>query len=64
MSAVIIGTGDQPGQPYYSCTDLEVVTVNGYYRGFPQMYNSCSGSTLVTRSVNQRGVSAARPAVI
>jgi hypothetical protein len=41
---VIIGTGDQPGQPYYSCTDLEVVTVNGYYRGFPQMYNSCSGS--------------------
>ena len=41
---VIIGTGDQPGQPYYSCTDLEVVTVNGYHRGFPSMYNSCSGS--------------------
>jgi hypothetical protein len=40
----IIGTGDQPGQPYYSCSDLEVVTVNGYHRGFVQMYNSCSGS--------------------
>jgi MYXO-CTERM domain-containing protein len=42
---VIIGTGDQPSQHYSSCTDLEVVTVNGYHRGFPQMYNSCSGST-------------------
>lgn len=42
---VIIGTGNKPGQVYYSCTDLEVVTVNGYYRGFAQMYNSCSGST-------------------
>jgi MYXO-CTERM domain-containing protein len=41
---VIVGTGDQPGQLYYSCTDLEVVTVNGYHRGFPTMYNSCSGS--------------------
>ncbi|MFN0091637.1 MAG: hypothetical protein ACKVWR_15415, partial [Acidimicrobiales bacterium] len=41
---VIIGSGDQPGKPYYSCTDLEVVLVNGYHRGFPQMYNSCSGS--------------------
>ncbi len=40
----IIGTGDQPGQPYYSCTALEVVTTNGYHRGFPQMYNSCTGS--------------------
>jgi hypothetical protein len=30
----IIGTGDQPGNVlYFSCTDLEVVTVNGYYRG-------------------------------
>ena len=41
----IIGTGDQPGQPYYSCTALEVVNVNGYHRGFSQMYNSCTGST-------------------
>jgi hypothetical protein len=41
----IIGTGDQPGRTYYSCSDLEVVTVNNYYRGFAQMYNSCSGST-------------------
>jgi chitodextrinase len=41
----IIGSGDQPGGVlYFSCTDLEVVTVNGYYRGFTQMYNSCSGS--------------------
>ena len=41
----IIGTGDQPGGVVYSwCTDLEVVTLNGFYRGFAQMYNSCSGS--------------------
>jgi chitodextrinase len=41
----IIGSGDQPGGIlHFSCSDLEVVTVNGYYRGFTQMYNSCSGS--------------------
>jgi hypothetical protein len=42
---IIIGTGDQPGQMYFSCTDLEVVAVNSYHRGFAEMYNSCSGST-------------------
>jgi len=41
----IIGTGDQPGKPYSSCSDLETVTQNTNHRGFPQMYNSCSGST-------------------
>lgn len=42
----IIGTGDKsPTQLYSSCTDLEVVTVNGSNRKFPQMYNSCSGSS-------------------
>jgi len=40
----IIGTGDQPGTIFSSCSDLEVVTQNGYHRGFAQMYNSCSGS--------------------
>jgi len=42
---LIVGTGDQPGKRYYSCTALEVV-VNTYYQtGFPILYNSCSGST-------------------
>jgi hypothetical protein len=43
---IIIGSGDQPGGVlYFSCTDLEVVAGDGYYRGFPQMYNSCSASS-------------------
>ena len=43
---VIIGTGDKPGGPFYaSCTALETVLVNSYGRGFPHMYNSCTGST-------------------
>ena len=42
----ILGSGDQPGGTLYaSCTALEVVTQNTYLRGFPQMYNSCTGST-------------------
>lgn len=42
----IIGTGDIPGGPFRSsCTPLEVVTQNTYNRKFPQMYNSCTGST-------------------
>jgi hypothetical protein len=43
---VIIGTGDKPaGQFETSCSALETVVQNTYHRGFPQMYNSCSGST-------------------
>ena len=42
---VILGTGDQPGQLYASCTALEVVVQNTYHRGFPIVYNSCTGST-------------------
>jgi len=42
---IIIGTGDKPGQWYASCTALETVLVNTYHRGFPHMYNSCTGST-------------------
>jgi hypothetical protein len=38
---VIIGTASRPGHIAYSCTDLEVVTINDYYRGFPEMYHSC-----------------------
>jgi hypothetical protein len=37
----IIGTGDRPGEPAYSCTQLEVVVQNNYYRGFAAMYHSC-----------------------
>jgi hypothetical protein len=37
----IIGTASRPGAIAYSCTDLEVVTVNSYCRGFPEMYHSC-----------------------
>jgi hypothetical protein len=40
----IIGTGDQPGTLHASCTALEVVTQNTYHRGFPILYNSCTGS--------------------
>jgi hypothetical protein len=42
---IIIGTGDQPGKLYFSCTALEVNVQNTYHRGFAQMYNSCTGST-------------------
>ncbi|HWI14670.1 MAG TPA: hypothetical protein VNT02_10475, partial [Burkholderiales bacterium] len=41
----IVGTGDQPGRPYASCTALTVV-VNSYHQsGFPILYNSCTGSS-------------------
>jgi len=43
---VIIGTGDTPGGAFQSsCSSLETVVQNTYHRGFPQMYNSCTGST-------------------
>lgn len=42
---VIIGTGDTPNKWYASCTALETVVQNTYHRGFPVMYNSCTGST-------------------
>jgi len=51
---VIIGAGDKPGCTpsnivsgicNFSCTALETVMVNSFNRGFPQMYNSCTGST-------------------
>ena len=42
---VIVGTGDQPGATYASCSDIELEVNNYYQRGFPIMYNSCSGST-------------------
>lgn len=38
---VIIGEGSRPNDPVYSCTTLEVVVVNSYHRGFPEMYHSC-----------------------
>jgi hypothetical protein len=42
---VIVGTGDQPKKHYYSCTPLTVVVNTYYQKGFPVLYNSCSGST-------------------
>lgn len=42
---IIIGTGDQPNKLFSSCSSLETVVQNTNQRGFPQMYNSCSGST-------------------
>jgi hypothetical protein len=42
---VIVGTGDQPNQIYSSCTALELPVQNTYHRGFPIIYNSCTGST-------------------
>jgi hypothetical protein len=42
---LIIGTGDVAGTLSTSCSALEVVTQNTNLRGFPQMYNSCTGST-------------------
>jgi hypothetical protein len=44
----IIGEGDRPGyapdgRVVWSCTQLELVLVNGYMRGYPQMYHSCGG---------------------
>ena len=44
---IIIGTGDQAGTPktiFSSCSSLEVVLHNHYQKGFPTIYNSCSGS--------------------
>lgn len=48
----IIGSGDQSGCSsagtppcYSSCSDLETVTQNTGQRGYPQMYNSCTGSS-------------------
>lgn len=40
---VIIGEGDRPGKKVYSCTQLEIVLVNGYHRGIVTMYHSCGG---------------------
>jgi hypothetical protein len=42
---IIVGTGDKPGMFYSSCSSLETVVQNTFQRGFPQMYNSCTGST-------------------
>lgn len=41
----IIGTGDQPGALFSSCSTLELPVQNISQRGFPMMYNSCNGST-------------------
>ena len=41
---VIVGTGDQNGTNYSSCSSLELPVQNYRQRGFPVMYNSCTGS--------------------
>jgi hypothetical protein len=51
---IIISAGDEPGCTasnsasglcHSSCTALETVVQNTFQRKFPQMYNSCTGST-------------------
>jgi len=42
---IIIGAGDQPGTVQSSCSTLELPVQNYHQKGFPMMYNSCSGST-------------------
>jgi hypothetical protein len=37
-------TGDQPGRLFASCEATEIVVQNVDHRGFPMMYNSCTGS--------------------
>lgn len=39
----IIGEGDRPGVPAYSCTQLGLVVQNSWHRGYAQMYHSCGG---------------------
>ena len=42
---VIIGEGDQLNENEVgSCTDLEIVIFNGYFKGYPQLYHSCGHS--------------------
>jgi hypothetical protein len=41
---VIVGTGDTPDKWFNSCTALELPVQNTYHRGFPIVYNSCTGS--------------------
>jgi hypothetical protein len=47
-----ISAGDNPGcttsdntNCNSSCTDIEIVTINSNYHGYPDMYNSCAGSS-------------------
>ena len=41
---IIVGTGDQPGTIFSSCSSLELPLFNYGQNGFPVMYNSCAGS--------------------
>jgi hypothetical protein len=41
---LIIGSGDQTGKIYSSCSALETVVTSHYQKGFPVMYNSCTGT--------------------
>ena len=42
---IIVGTGDQPGKVFSSCSSLELPVFNLQQKGFPVMYNSCAGSS-------------------
>lgn len=42
---IIVGTGDQPGKNYSSCSTLELPVTNYRQAGFPVMYNSCTQSS-------------------
>ncbi len=54
-----MGTGDTPGAtPRGSCTPLEVVVQNTYHRGFPMLYNSCTGRHRTARTTRSSEPSA------
>jgi hypothetical protein len=47
----IVGSGDIVGKRYYTCSDLELVIENVYYRGLPSAYNSCKGGGSPTHPI-------------
>ena len=51
----IIGEGDRPGVPAYSCTELELVVQNTYQRGYAQMYHSCGAKDGQYEGIDQYG---------
>ena len=51
----IVGEGDRPGAPAYSCTQLEIVVQNNYQRGYPQLYHSCGGKDGLYEPIFQDG---------
>ena len=55
FKSIIIGTGDEPGITNSSCSSLTIVMTNYAQRGFPILYNSCSGSSSTQGGENPNG---------